>query len=549
MRSLSLIIRIIVIFLFIQSFNFELKAQKSISVKKQRKELNKILIKYPDSWNRVTEKMLCIDDVGQKLNYFKENDWHNLSDELDRLINKYPDWGDPYFLYAFIKTMRYSPLDRNDNHKAESLIEEMIPFFWKAFDLGIDNEDIIKYFMIPTTGFGHRDYLNIWEYYLRRCYNLYFRDNSKMDIQVDKKFWNKTMAIINKSSISTYSKVLKSYYLNNKMDIAIENNDSKMVEHLLIEASKNYNNCVNYANAKVISKGEDYNGTSFISTIEEFPIEFASSNFNEVYNRVTNTLESLSEDELLAIKKKTRDLELKVDKREYDYSLDSDDIGMPLVLDRGRTKKVVKFTFNINDFVFIKLYQSDCKIYETYQKRTRFVETYGTIEYLNQSDHYECNGITYNDTKELSELLSTYLGVSINTHGSAQQGEMFDKVWDYYRIDRKIISDSPPVSSQNSSDKCLKQAFISIEIEGVMENKRKLVISGNGSTFSNVSDDNVEILNYVTDCVAGDYNFKYTYNMGQSNQKTINGSFSIDGKNDSYEIAVDAFGGISIKNL
>jgi len=146
----------------------------------------------------------------------------------------------------------------------------------------------------------------------------------------------------------------------------------------------------------------------------------------------------------------------------------------------------------------------------------------------------------------ISKLLTSKFG--LNAYGGFSSQSVLNDYRVSTRVSKEFVN-STNTSSQNSSDKCLKQAFISIDIEGILENKRKLVISGNGSTFSNVSDDKVEILNYVTDCVAGDYSFKYTYNMGQSYQKTINGSFSLDGKNDSYEIVVDAFGSISIKNL
>lgn len=111
-------------------------------------------------------------------------------------------------------------------------------------------------------------------------------------------------------------------------------------------------------------------------------------------------------------------------------------------------------------------------------------------------------------------------------------------------------SSSSSSSRQYSNSSCKKWTSIHIEVDNELEDKRKFVISGgpSGSSFDeDYTGDTVTINNYVSDCVKGDYTFRYTYNIGQSDETIVSGSFSIDGQSDYYTINVDSRGNKTIR--
>jgi len=116
--------------------------------------------------------------------------------------------------------------------------------------------------------------------------------------------------------------------------------------------------------------------------------------------------------------------------------------------------------------------------------------------------------------------------------------------------DDSSSTSSTSSSRDYSSSSCKKWTTVHIEVDNELEDKRKFVISGGptGSSFDkDYTGDSVTINNYVSDCVKGDYSFRYTYNIGQSDENSVSGSFSIDGKSDYYTINVDSRGNKTIR--
>ncbi len=106
--------------------------------------------------------------------------------------------------------------------------------------------------------------------------------------------------------------------------------------------------------------------------------------------------------------------------------------------------------------------------------------------------------------------------------------------------------------SDNSYPGCQPNAHIHIEIEGKLEGKSKLTVTGGpeGCYIENSYDDVVWITapyyGENAKCIAGKYSFSYTYNIN-STPETVSGSFQIDGTEDSYQIVVDPFENLYIK--
>jgi len=111
------------------------------------------------------------------------------------------------------------------------------------------------------------------------------------------------------------------------------------------------------------------------------------------------------------------------------------------------------------------------------------------------------------------------------------------------------LLDSFARASRHSSraDKCSSYTNVYIDVVGAIEGESEFKISGgpsdvkirNDKTLMGNkinTDDKIYINHY--DCVGGEYNYTYKYNMGTPQVKTVTGRFTIDGYCTSYNLKV-----------
>lgn len=117
----------------------------------------------------------------------------------------------------------------------------------------------------------------------------------------------------------------------------------------------------------------------------------------------------------------------------------------------------------------------------------------------------------------------------------------------------KKPSYTTPSSQNNSNNSCKDYTSFYIEIENELEDKRKLKVYGPDQvlveySYNDVANITGKYRSGDRECVAGQYSFSYTYNIGQSDEETVSGMFSIDGKSEKYTIVIDYRGKASIRD-
>ena len=118
-------------------------------------------------------------------------------------------------------------------------------------------------------------------------------------------------------------------------------------------------------------------------------------------------------------------------------------------------------------------------------------------------------------------------GLGVASHISG--GNIQDGLWENGRFQEQEIN---PCKTE-----CQKSISIFTEVHGELEDKRKLIVTP-PTHVSVFNSDNDSAHLRASECVAGEYYFIYSWNIGTNERETISGSFTIDGKCKSYTIDI-----------
>jgi hypothetical protein len=133
----------------------------------------------------------------------------------------------------------------------------------------------------------------------------------------------------------------------------------------------------------------------------------------------------------------------------------------------------------------------------------------------------------------------------IGYHGFAT-GDALKNWWNsgWSSDSRSTGSGSSGKSAEGCSGGCKSVTFVNVYVANEIEDHSSFSLTGPSGANIDIdykkgyTNDKAEIRNYRTSCVAGTYSFTYTWNIGQSDEDSISGTFEIDGTCASYDIDI-----------
>jgi len=341
-------------------FNTDVLSQKSISIEKQKKELNKIYKKYSTLSKKFRERSpydLCSE---RRLNYkrrywLKENAYNLLNQKFNSLKDKYILWGDVHFLYAFTNSQQ----DYNQWYQRQNNLKSMLPHFEKAFSLGLKNEDLIMKFIssIERTG---PSFCSPAEYYLHTV-KLGHTSKGNINLPEEDEFWEHILFVCKEYVTCKNGSWFMGYYWSEKLRSAMNSKDLKKVE-LYLKELEGIKYCGNQYTSYLLENAytflRDNQGNTY------FPINIISGSFNDAYDKLKDTLNSIPSSEFDRFKQIMQGKQFRIDR---DKSAVSSELlaHIPHPVDDLDQLPRQYISINFKNTFDIRLYQHNCKYIES----------------------------------------------------------------------------------------------------------------------------------------------------------------------------------------
>ena len=445
-----------------QYYNFKASKPEKQKLTKKEKELSKIYKRFHNTKYKDVYRGVFVSRNGEHLcgrkgrlgdfDWYKEQPASLLKNAFFHLMDKYPNWGDPYFLYALAVSMEDYKQGNFYYRHIDAIIEAM-PYFDKAFELGFSNEAIVLDAFISETIDNQRNYYSPAEFYLSLMVELYSRGDATYDFPDDLSFWTKIEKLMKDYKVGPYKVFFTSQKLIDQGWACVESKDLDCALRIKKELEQ-LGNCDKWTIDEIWKLGARVNdlqeekGFSDLKSIVKSIQEYETYSVGEVKEIIDSVLEEFSEEELKIIKDnfKLNHPEIKDRGNSSGYLVDRNGVPIPdTEVEQAINKAIGKshISFDFKGLFKIKL-------------------NYNIISVLDVGDPYittTTSGIVGKDTKN-TKIDVKYLTSNIDNENFT---ELFDYIEEKFDLTFSSIKpDSKRLYKPRINDKVTISYYLSV---------------------------------------------------------------------------------------